>query len=123
MKRRSFCVLMVLLLCMNFGVPALATENNENTFSVSLSPNILDESTSNQRAFAQQEPLEMEIALSSYEYEHNSVVNSIVQISWNGNEKWDTTLTGEAYVYNEGDNPVIVGAVRGYNNSVSAGRN
>ena len=117
MKRRSFCVLMVLLLCMNFGVPALATENNENTFSVSLSPNILDESTSNQRAFAQQEPLEMEIALSSYEYEHNSVVNSTVQISWNGNEKWDTTLTGEAYVYNEGDNPVIVGAVRGYNNS------
>ena len=81
MKRRSFCVLMVLLLCMNFGVPALATENNENTFSVSLSPNILDESTSNQRAFAQQEPLKMEIALSSYEYEHNSVVNSTVQIS------------------------------------------
>lgn len=116
-KRRSFCVLMVLLLCMNFGTAAFAAEENENTFSVSLSPNISEERTSVQGEVERQAPLEMEIALSSYEYAHNSVVDSTIQISWSGSEEWNTTLTGEAYVYNEGDNPVIVGSVRGYNNS------
>lgn len=115
-KKSLFCVMLVLLLCMNFGFPALATEANENVFSVTLLPNGSENSSGIQRLFSPDEPLEMEITLSSYEYVHNSVIETAVHVSWDNNEAWETTLTGEAYVYNEGNRPVVIGSVRGYNN-------
>ena len=122
MKRKSvFCVIMILMLCMNFGLPAFATEVNGEVFSVSLQPNDSQKANSTNQISRLQAPLEMEITLSSYEYTHNTVIETEVHVSWDNEEAWDTTLSGEAYVYNENDQPVIIGSVRGYNNDINDG--
>lgn len=120
-RKRVFCVMMTFLLCMNFGFPAFAAEVNEDVFSVSILPNESQEANSISINQISQEPspLEMEITLSSYEYIHNTVVETAVHVSWDDEETWDTTLRGNAYIYNNNDQLVVIGSVRGYNNEMS----
>lgn len=118
-KKKIFSMMMVLLLCLNLGIPAFATCKNDNVFYVSVAPNNSQELNNIQSISDSRVPLEMEITLDSYEFIPNSTIGTEVSIVWASVEDWNMALSGKAYVYNENNHPIILGSVHGYNKEFS----
>lgn len=109
-KHLSF--LLVLAMCMALAVPSFATGIQENSgIQIELVPN----SAKNTRS--ETIPMELDIHLSSYDYEHESVINTEVFVTWDDTHNWEATLAGTAVVYNPDTSPILVGSAHGYNNS------
>lgn len=109
---------LALAMCMSLAIPSFAIDIKENNgFQIDLVPNGTNSISDANIANSESIPMELDIQLSSYDYNHESVVDNEVFVTWDDAHNWDTTLTGTAVVYNPDNAPIIVGSAHGYNNN------
>ena len=86
---------LTLAMCMSLAIPSFAIDIKENNgFQIDLVPNGTNSISDANIANSESIPMELDIQLSSYDYNHESVVDNEVFVTWDDAHNWDTTLTG-----------------------------